>query len=259
MKKHDMLSKTNTIEELYEGMMQHPYNSDEYEAYKSAIKRKLSKDPKNNEYILCFNSGLTGVPMSEKVAKIFNSDSRISRGNFDVLDNPYSFPEYFGKDLYMLKRNEIEYNIDFKQLCVAVVIKHGDKLVLLQNTENHRLANKVTMIQGHVDYSPEIYRMTMMDYLKRTIIKELQEEVKGLEDVKELDKLLLPRMIMNDKFGSTTSLEHVGVIFTLILSESFDISKVVSNEPEKHTVKIFEKDNIGEIDRWLELALPFLN
>lgn len=258
MKKHNMLTKMN-IKELYTKMMQYPYGSGDYHTYRDEIKCRLRKESKYDEYVLCFDSGLTGTSMPSKVAKLFDNDSRISRGNLEVLDTPYSFPEYFGKDLYMLKRSDVEYDICFKQLCVAVAIKHGDKLVLLQNTTSHRLANKVTMIQGHVDYSPEIYRMTMMDYLKRTIIKEIHEEVRGLEDVQDLDKLLLPRMIMNDKFGSTTSLEHVGVIFTLVLPETFDISKVVSNEPEKHTVKVFEKDKVLEIDHWLELALPFLN
>ncbi len=247
-----------TPEQMYNEIIKFPYTSVEYNEGIGSIKYSLMLESKYDEYVLCFHSGLTGSRKGKKYSDIFDivGCERTKGGKLHVKE---SFPEYFGDELLLLQRNEVEYNIAYKQLCVGVIIKSGDQYVVLQNTEKHRLANKITMIQGHVDYSPEIYRMSIIDYLKRTATKELLEEVSGFGEFEDrLDKLLIDRLIINDKFGSCTSIEHCGVVMTLHLPATFDLNKLTSKEPEKHEVKVYDSIDLinnENVDDWLKLAI----
>lgn len=271
--------ENKNVEKVWEDSLESPVGTDLHDIYLDIIKEKLSEEDRYSEYVVCFNSGITNQ-IGKKFKRLFHAYPIRKALEKTVVEEPYasgpgmslmqekvitrpmtfetqSIPEYFGDELLLLPRSEVEYNKKYKQLCVGVILKKDDKYVLLQNTENHRLAHKITMIQGHVDYSPEIYIMSMGDYLKRTILKELSEEIEGVElDPNSLELSCL----INDKFGDLISFEHVGMVFVMDLGDA-DLDKIVSKEPEKHSVIIKSIDEIDKehMDRWLALVLEELN
>ena len=256
------LLKDLSLEELHAYGLTFPVHTEEYSTIQKEIRDRLGKESKYDEYIVCFNSKLFGSLGNESNYDYMFGNSGAASVNPTILNADKSIPELFQDEVMFMKRNMVEYNIEYKQLCVGLIIKLGDKYVLLQNTDKHRLANKVTMIQGHVDFSDEIYRMSFDDYLKRTAAKELVEEVDGFDDIKDtLPKIMIGRIAINDKFGDSISLEHVGVVYTLHLPATYDITKLTSREPEKHTLRIFTEDELESIetkDRWLTLVLDKL-
>lgn len=244
------------IEELHMEALKYPVGSSNHEYYLNFIKNQLIENPRYKEYVLCFNSGISeGYKRDDKYEILFGHN-----GMYEHIWNSLPLPQLFNGELKILPRWEVEYNKKYKQLCVALIIKQGDKLILLQNTDNHRLANRITMIQGHVDYDKSVYNTGGSDYLKRTIKKELFEEIEGINlSVEEIDNLLNLTCCVNNEFGDFISLEHVGLVFVLNLPWECNVEDITSKEPEKHNVTIMNlneiKNNIELCDEWLASAI----
>lgn len=160
-----------------------------------------------------------------------------------------------------LERYKAEYNPEFSQLCVAVIVKCYDGYVLLSTSKDNRISNKLTMVQGHVKFDRNCYLKTYSEILKDNIVEELKEET-NITDIMSEDlirALLTPSYLIRCDL-SIIDLEHCGVIYTLNLPMSKDkLENLTTMEPEKHSVVILNEDEIKEridgMDSWLHLAM----
>lgn len=195
--------------------------------------------------------GRDKIPWKTRIKRITNDTKSIHK----------AFPK-----IVPIPRIFVEGNPHYRQLCVGILLTQGDKLVLLQNTDKHRLANKISLIQGHVDLPHHLLNdfenmeCNLITYLERTVYKELNEEIGGL-DVIQFQSKLMDIICSND---NAISKEHLGFIFNIELPEYINISKLTSKEPEKHKIfiadEVFIKSslfNIGntkkeDIDEWLK-------
>lgn len=199
--------------------------------------------------------GRDKIPWRKRMERITNDNKSIHK----------SFPK-----IVPIPRIFVEGNPHYRQLCVGILLTQGDKLVLLQNTDKHRLANKISLIQGHVDLPHHLLNVfenmecSLITYLERTVHKELNEEIGGLDGIQFQPKLL-DIICSND---NDISKEHLGFIFNIELPEYIDISKLTSKEPEKHKIfitnEVFIKSellnihgylNKVEIDDWLRRTI----
>lgn len=230
--------------------------------------RHLVKE--DEEVVLCVRNH-TGGEDTEEDKILLGRDyklplkNRIDRLQYDSKSIHRSFP-----NIVPIPRLFVEGNPHYRQLCVGILLTQGDKLILLQNTEKHRLANKISLIQGHVDIPHNLLNVfeqmscNLMTYLERTVYKELTEEIGGLENVQLKPKLI--DIICSD--DNEISKEHLGFIFNIELPDYIDISKLTSKEPEKHSMLITNEafiksilsntrldNDTMEIDEWLRCTI----
>lgn len=189
-------------------------------------------------------------------------NSRIERLEYDIKSIHQSFP-----NIVSIPRMFVEGNLHYRQLCVGILLTQGDKLILLQNTAKHRLANKISLIQGHVDIPHHLLNVfekmscNLITYLERTVHKELNEEIGGLDGIQFQPKLI-DIICLDD---NEISKEHLGFIFNIELPEYIDLSKLTSKEPDKHKLLItneafirtillsIQRDTAKiEMDEWLK-------
>lgn len=253
--------KEMSKEELIEGIYGIPRGHN-WE-YVNEMKKRLSEDPRYDEFVAVIPSEYIENESGTKIASILNYrfEGIVDFGDINSSDYIFSYNKKFNSDknFLFMPRYEAEYNLDFKQLCVSAMVYEGTSLIFLKNSDNHRLANKITMIQGHVDYSKDIHTMTVMEYLERTILKEISEEIK-LHNAKINN--VTPRFIINDTKGDMISLEHWGVVFLVEIApeRENECYTVTSNEPDKHDVVWTTLDEIDmdSVDGWNKLAVNAL-
>ncbi len=188
---------------------------------------------------------------------IFYTDYKFDK---EVIDFDYDL--LMEMDFKKGNRNELEYNGDqYKQLVVgALVYDPFNSVTYLLKCKGERLANKFTMIQGHVsadiDMPDEIEgrETNIMDYIVENLYKELEEEINlSYKDVEWFRPLYMIQT--ND---NKLSSEHVGIIFGVGIDERYNESNLVSGEPDKHSVVRIDdellfndEDFRSRLDTWL--------
>jgi predicted NUDIX family phosphoesterase len=161
------------------------------------------------------------------------------------------------EEYIFLTRKEAEYNLRYKQICTAAYIKDMyDNFILLETTDRGRIKSKLTLIQGHVDFTKEAYITNQYDYLRNNMRKELCEEICNGEmfDVPARHKYLIST---NKDF---VCLEHMGPVYEILVDDCTKIiDQIQTAEPTKHIVRLvtgkeLENSNLV-LDDWLRLVL----
>ena len=140
-------------------------------------------------------------------------------------------------------RAMVEYNPKFVQLCVVVIVRKGDKFLLLRTPDvpKARIRNSLTFIQGHVEIDPDVNDMSALEYLTREAVREINEEVQGLD---EYTKILDYKGLFHDN-RDPVSQEHISAIFVVDINPD-DKLEIETNEADKHTARFYTLDEIKE-------------
>jgi predicted NUDIX family phosphoesterase len=144
--------------------------------------------------------------------------------------------------------------------------------MLLETNDNNRIKNRYTFIQGHVEFSPEIYLKSQIEYLRMSAIRELEEEIQVPLDDQDKKRWALmlagfpqyPKYLINLR-TSHIELEHFGLVYEMTVTpEVFDIflGTLKSGEPEKHNItQIDLRDRSsyeGKLDNWVQAIVDQL-
>jgi len=252
-----------SLDELKVELYNYPINSDEHFVIREEITKKLT-DPKYDEYVIAFKSRMNSW---------FHSDEfRLLLTELNDVDGIAAYPNEFSNQVYFsntmsfpedsrftyMKRKHLEYNPEYKQLVVAAYITDGNRVILLDTngSSENRIQNKYTMVQGHVDFGPEAYITSQLEFLSRNLEREFREEVKYDG---ELTFDITPKFLINDR-KNHVGLEHFGVVFEFKVPDCTGLFyKLSSGEENKHNIKLLDfmmYDSFRhQLDDWSKLVL----
>lgn len=250
------------IRDLESELRKHPVDSDNYNYIKYELRNSLLRFDKEkySKYLLCLASDIIYTEDSDWPVFTLNVNSKEQElahdGNF-VFSNKLLYTQ--DPFVRFIQRCDAEYDVRYRQIVVGALITDGKKVIMLKTNDNNRIAKKITLIQGHVEFSPEIYFNPEINYLRLSIKREIEEELM-FEDSSIKDKILksIPEY---PTFGllktkTFTDLEHIGLIYQIDVNEINEdfISKIKSGEPEKHDVFCFDLSEVDrlkdELDSW---------
>lgn len=219
-------------------------DAEKYSQYLIAVRSRIMEECKRS--LVSYHKGVGGMNDKFSSAKYFSRD--------------ITFPE--DKGFVCLKRSELEFNPFFKQLVVACFIRDETHAILLHSTANQRIAEKLTMIQGHVDFTPKAYLLSQIDFLQESIIREINEELKLKDD----DRPIVPSLIDPNQIkptytialsGNHIDIEHVGIVYDIkVANASRLFDRITTAEPENHQVELVELKTLikgqdtFELDNW---------
>lgn len=265
------------LEALIDKLRNYPIGSGSYKEVKSSIQEKLLEldSEKYNKNIACFRSMMewtgnsldneAGVPslLSYNILCNANGIFKIDWNSLDEYPtSPLLETKTFAEDINVkfLPRNEVEYNLLYKQIVVGALIRDNKNVLLLQTNENNRISNTMTMVQGHVEFSRDLFLMSELEFLQLSLIREIKEEL--LFEDKYTCRFEIPShptfIINNNK--NFSELEHFCLVYEIRVDNVLDLlSHVESGEPEKHQVTsipltelILYKD---QLDDWVYMIL----
>lgn len=267
--------ENKTLDECVEEMYKHPPGTHAFHMIQNTITDKLIDD-KYEDYIIGFKSKLYGDDecpedlnrikfiksiYSESIPFFYEThghEMATSAAPDILFSNHYSFLE--DNRFVIMQRKYFEYNPRFKQLVVAAYITDGTDIMLLRTNDSsdNRIQEKITLIQGHVDFDENAYIMSQEDFLLSNIKRELFEElqVKDAFRGEDMEFSIIPRYYIND-MEDFIGLEHFGIIYEINVPSVMELSKMLeSGEKDKHNIyctRIEQLENIntkGKLDRW---------
>lgn len=157
-------------------------------------------------------------------------------------------------------RNALEYNGNtVRQLVVgAIVYDTATEEIIVLSCKGERLANKLTMVQGHMALDEKATSRTRLKtIMMRNLKKELSEELTiDPNDVLNIEPLYLVQS--ND---NKISSEHMGMISLVTIDSEMLTYDIESGEPHKHNVvRLTHKDvsnleTLNNMDTWLRKVI----
>lgn len=256
---------------LVTSLYDHPTYHPEYESIRRKIENALTAD-KYKEKLICFQSKMNHVYNSD-VATNDHSSLDLNEINgikeYDNIpaDTIFSASESFLEDkrFFYPERKLVEYCPTLKQISVALIISDRSGSVLLLETNPNgdtRIQGKQTMIQGHVNFSPEVYTMSQVEYLRHSVGREFTEEVEGAHVAEFMRDFVSsdidPYVLINDR-TNYIGLEHLGVIFHVTIDDIIrEFPDIRTNEPNKHSVLIRPGFFSENSDNWTSMVLKKL-
>lgn len=144
--------------------------------------------------------------------------------------------------LVVRNRNEVEHLTELCQLTVGALIHTKKQLLLLQKLKRIRGSNerKITMITGHCTYTGDEDNMTLRQYFRHNIKREIEEEIhiKGI-DISDTHKWIERISSLNDDMLTQKvyplSAKHAGFIFNISVNNTV-LDIISSGEPDKAKV-----------------------
>jgi predicted NUDIX family phosphoesterase len=254
IERHNITTETPTRElkekynEVVEKIYDYPINSDEFYdllRYKNAISFY-----KKGKYVICLSEDVR-----QDIMTCYDE-------TFDLTD--HFKPLIIGtmaenKNFISMERYLVENDPRYMQLSVAALITDGESIIVLKTTEGSRIKNKVTLIQGHVDFSKECYLLSPMEHFRESIKREIREEILNSEEI-------VSRVDNAPNFGlytksSVISLEHFGLIYIVRVPSVDNIyNDLDSGEKNKHYIAKLSLSELGsrdnsDIDAWLKIVM----
>lgn len=273
-----------TKEELLAKLYNTHIDEADHRLLRHEIQAKYLGDEKYMTRVICFRSSLHPDVRAAKdpysvlrvpgIQKLDRTSDKYGTGGIVVPLVEYEgIKEIFKKDrtfvedpqFVTMPRHDAEYNLQYRQLVVGAFIKSQDEIMLLKtnsdSTEN-RITDKYTLIQGHVDFSPEAYLMSQQEFLYENIRREFHEELNV--DDKVFERKLLsfepePRFVIcdNDDF---VGMEHYGVIYQIDVATMQSIKDLITTgEASKHEVVTLPLKGIeayyDKMDSWTRMIV----
>lgn len=263
------------IDELYEESMKYPTWDERHIELREKIKEELKLKENHHDYVICFptvTDETCGLQLTHLQNYFKGSSPIVSSKEASFFYNNRTFMDA-GFEYH--KRLELEYNILYKQLVVGALITSGEKILVLKSKIG-RLSDKMTMVQGHVDYHASLLVKSQIDFLRDNALRELGEELSMNESAKNYLKEKAEIGYYISSNANYISMEHFGTIFTInvhemeilengdirIQNEDNEIFNITSGEPEKHDLFVIENKeqyhefvDQGILDDWLRLIL----
>lgn len=220
---------------------------DENVVYISNINELFKESFLSNSYLNLFSNGNVAIPSDD--------DSLFDMPNLDELLQ-YGF----------INRREAEYsglmeiNNRTKRHCIVaglVVDKSREHIYLLKSLKG-RLKNKYTLVQGHMsdrgmNWCPS--RDPLKHIANLNMTKEFQEEVVIKNPESSTIVIYDPKaliMLSDNKISE----DHLGFLYIITVPDG---AELVSNEPDKHEVAKFKKnEKIPNLDTWAKTFLEHI-
>ena len=268
--------EAKTIDELAEALYELPPGSEEYGKIREVIRGKLGVQEKYKASIMVYPSLLHKPPKLDLTLPEVNTLYLRGVGDTQVWNEKsaliveHTITHPFREDTTPLEssifsfipRSAIEYNPMFIQVVAALYITDGKNIIVLKTTDATRIKNKITLIQGHVDYNKDAYLQTESEFVKNAAIRELTEEIDfiGDEGLKLRDDIIAnfpkrPRFYVRTSHNHI-DIEHFGAVYEV---EVPDVSRIIENirtgEEDNHQVlamtikELFQAKD--ECDNWL--------
>ena len=186
--------------------------------------------------------------------------------NTTILD----IPEKFQKDLKVFNRFDVEWNNNYQQIVVCLIVRNKNNFMFLDCLSGDMSSN-ITMIEGHVKYNENHNDMMMNTVLYENMIREFNEEVVinfskvNKKDIGAFNNFKLKYVAWNNSTSTSISYRHIGFIYELDLSNTkYPISKTIfqSGEPDVnklHFVDItkIKPNDYNYFDSWTREILVY--
>lgn len=244
-----------SINDLANALTHYPINSEQNKKiYMELVRTMAEGDPKYQTDILVTYSKIARRQSILESAPWVNEADLMSmtidpklphRFPYGVLSgtscwNPFSkeFSFFDTSDYEFIPRYSAEYNLFRQQIVVAALVTDGDNLLLLKTKPGAtRIDDRITMIQGHVDFSAGAYSMTQNEFLRQSTAREFGEEINTPDDFTFTFEIGEDPLYYINLNTTTTELEHFGVVYEVrVASVPNIVERVTSGEPEIHDV-----------------------
>ena len=226
---------------LKTAMKYYPVKSAAYDDILYHVKTDLRDKYGENEYVLCIERSYF-----EKV----NDELEFFNGSDDELPMDESIFTMICDNATFIPRYICEYNPKYIQISVAgkYKIEDTDKYLLERSLEGP-LSERITLVQGHTSYSPEIngigisstYNTQFKNYIKHELNRELKEEIGGFTKVDYPYDTF--RIIYPSNDFRTIDAYHLGIIRSGTIKVN-DIKDLTSLECDKHEVLALSEDEL---------------
>lgn len=206
-----------------------PYGTKEYEKEL----RTIQKDIKSRDFILCMKGKFTPD------RNVF-ADKNISL--VDPKSNGLSYKSVFpgdktvfeSKDYFFMRRDQAEYNLDYRQVNVGLLIVDKKNNVLVLRKENGFLS----LVGGHTDFTKDAYNMSVKEITHFNVVKEYGEEVETDLTSEEIPEE--PLFFVTEGCEMWDFL-HAWFIY-LVTVDDLNNYKFKSGEKEKHDTVVMNID-----------------
>lgn len=205
-----------------------PYGTAEHRAYVKKIQRDLFY----KDYVVCMEGKFS--PERNKMA-----DDDINRLKMDVdhiaIDSVFPGKKdtvYSSKNFFFIHRNKAEYNLDYRQVNVGILlVDDNDKTVVLKKNNGF-----LSLIGGHTDFNKDSYGKTVEEVMHTNMVKEFKEELKT-----DLSPDLIPPepLFFITEGKDMWDFYHCWFIY-LVPVDDVTKYKFESGEPDKHSVEIVD-------------------
>lgn len=198
--------------------------------------KKIQKELKYKDFVLCMEG-----KFSEKRNQMAdNNISRISQQvDFITLDSV--FPNavetvYASKNFFFVHRNQAEYNLDYRQVNVGLlIVDENNKTAVIRKNNGY-----LSLIGGHTDFNKDSYDMTVEEMTRFNVVKEFKEEI-----VTNLDPELIPAspLFFITEGADLWDFFHCWFIYLVPVKDINDYT-FTSGEKDKHVVEIIDIDEL---------------
>lgn len=146
-----------------------PYGTKEHDRHL----RSIQKEIKSRDFVLC----MRGKFMHNRNVFADNNVNAMDVGSVGMTYNsvfPGNQSVYESKDFFFVRRDQAEYNLDYRQVNVGVLVMDNNNKVLVLRKTNGFLS----LVGGHTDFVKDSYDMSVKQLTHFNIVKEFKEEVK---------------------------------------------------------------------------------
>ena len=166
----------------------------------------------------------------------------------------------FNPNITIVRRGDAEFNQNYIQLVGALVIICGPKIILLKCKKGDMLG-KLTLVQGHCNYNPLLYKNTpLYPLILFETMREFDEEIKASRYLRyQMEPEISTFFSFNFSDPSDISYYHFGIIQTISILPELELvitntEHLDSNEKDKNDLFIADvREDIYqyEPDSWL--------
>lgn len=210
-----------------------PYGTKEHEKHLRIIQKEI----KSRDYILCMHGKFSNERNVFADKNISVTDNGLDRMAYNSLF-PSNKTVFESDDYFFVRRDQAEYNLDYRQVNVGLLIVDDEGKVLVLRKKNDFLA----LIGGHTDFIRESYDISINELTHYNMVKEYKEEV-----ISDIDPERLPKepIFFVTEGHEMWDFMHAWFIYVMKVDNLFNY-KFKSGEKDKHSTVVMDIDEAIE-------------
>lgn len=232
----------------------------------------LSDDPRKQSAELKYFWQDAPNGFNHKITSLGKVDGYVSETAHPFTDLTKSIAEHGMFEI--IPRAFLEENLSYVQLVSVVVLTDVSKtrFIMLRNTSESAMDNRLTFVQGHVAYDKSIYTTNAPEFLMQNAVKELHEELDMDESAVSILKgattpasrwYATPETFLVYSKEDLISHEHIGIVHVINLGQNFEnfANHVKTKEPQNHEVEVLPigaASHDNGLDAWSRIILEQL-
>lgn len=226
-----LVGKKEDMNSLIARLEKYPYNSKPYKELLKAIAKQCEGKYKD-QAILCVPR--TDIPTGS--ISLHPGDDKSSYIG-SIFDMEPAFDEE--KTVTYRPRNEVEYDMGYKQVIACAYVTDGDRYLFLRKKNKSK---QVSLVGGHVDFDISAYRSNLSDFIRDNLLRELDEEVSVEGGWASHIRMIVPELYTNEYIDSYDQY-NLGVVFSIHVDNLAKL-KPKSGEPDNHEIIIGTLEDI---------------